>query len=204
METILRMFYPRAILMCAVVFLLCVIVATIAVAQEVAPIAAEDLAAPAVAAPAEPEATTKDVIDLVFSTAAAGAMSLGAVIIAFLTRVLPAWVGPILDYIKTSEADRWERLVTNGLDRAEAYARSKADAVKDRSGYVNAMATFLAQFNREIVEWADKDGNGIIDLIETRLPPAPVSSAPSPASSAFMPPPQRTTLVRAPKGATKQ
>ena len=123
------------------------------------------------AAPVAPEASTKDMIDLVFSSAAAGAMSLGAVLLAFLAKHLPGWLTPILDYITTSEADRWEALVTSGLDRAEAYARTKFDAAKDRAGYVNAMATFLAMFNREIVQFADKNGNGIIDLIETRLPP---------------------------------
>lgn len=123
------------------------------------------------AAPVAPEGSTKDMIDLVFSSAAAGAMSLGAVLMAFLARSLPSWLTPILDFITTREASHWEELTTAALDRAEAYARTKYDALKDRAGYVNAMATFLAMFNREIVQFADKNGNGIIDLIETRLPP---------------------------------
>jgi hypothetical protein len=188
MTTTLRLFYARAIpalMFLAVLLFLLMLSVGVSVAQELPPIPADEIAAP-VAAPA-PETTTKDLIDLVFSSAAAGAMSLGAVLVAFLARHLPKWMGPILDYITTSEADRWERLVTNGLDRAEAYARTKFDAVKDRAGYVNAMATFLAMFNREIVAWADKDGNGIIDLIETRLPPAPNAPAPKPAAMPVQP-----------------
>jgi hypothetical protein len=189
MTTTLRLFYAGALFMLAVAFLLFMLGVGLAFAQEMTgPISVDELAPPT-ASPAAPEATTKDLIDLIFSSAAAGAMSLGAVLMAFLAKHLPAWLTPILDWITTSEADRWERLITSGLDRAEAYARTKFDVLKDRAGYVNAMATFLAMFNREIVQYADKNGNGIIDLIETRLPPDPSPPDPSPpARSAFVPP----------------
>ncbi len=137
------------------------------------------LAAPAFAqdaAPVAPEASTKDMIDLVFSSAAAGAMSLGAVLLAFLAKHLPGWLTPILDYITTSEADRWEKVVTGGLDRAEAYARTMgADALKDRSGWINMMAVAIDQFNPEIVRFFDKNNNGIIDQIEGYIPPKGVT-----------------------------
>lgn len=187
METTLRMFYARAIGLA-----LFVLVMLFALAMMAAPAFAQD------AAPVAPEASTKDMIDLVFSSAAAGAMSLGAVLLAFLAKHLPGWLTPILDYITTSEADRWEALVTSGLDRAEAYARTKFDAVKDRAGYVNAMATFLAMFNREIVQFADKNGNGIIDLIETRLPPdhSGKKPAPAPEVQAFVAQPRKVGKTR--------
>lgn len=176
METTLRMFYARAIPLILVFGSLLVIAltsATVALAQD--------------AAPAAPEGSTKDLIDLVFSSAAAGAMSLGAVVLAFVAKHIPAWLTPVLDFITTSEAKRWEDLTTAALDRAEAYARARYDVLKDRAGYVNAMAIFLAQFNREITQWADKNGNGIIDLIETRLPPAPDGRKPAAApAAAFM------------------
>lgn len=199
METTLRMFYARAVALCFFLLVFLLALGGVAFAQDAAP-----------AAPAEPGA--KDLIDLVFSSAAAGAMSLGAVVLAWIARMLPTWAGPFLDYITTSEADRWERLVTSALDRAEAAARVKYDAIKDRAGYVNAMATFLAMFNREIVQYADKNGNGIIDLIETRLPPAPT---PPEATQAFLRPVSDGPKPRASnvaidrltaklKGATKQ
>lgn len=175
METTLRAFYWRAVplilFLAAVVFLLMLITISVAFAQD--------------AAQAAPESSTKDTIDLIFSSVAAGAASILAVILAQVARLLPKWAGPIFDAITTSEAARWEQLQTAAIDKAEAYARSKFDALKDRNGFVNAMATFLATYNREIVEWADKDGNGIIDLIEGRLPPSP--NAPE-APQAFLRP----------------
>lgn len=180
METTLRMFYARALFFVALVFLIFMAVfAGVASAQEAAPISVDEIAAPV----AEPEATTQDILSLVFSTAAAGAMSIGAVLMAVLARFLPRWLMGVVEWFWTSEADRWERLVTNGLDRAESYARSQFDVGKDRAGFVNAMAMFLAKYNREIVQWADKDGDGIIDLIQTRLPPAP--NAPQPKAEAL-------------------
>lgn len=182
METVLRLFWPRAVLgLCFFGFVILVAFAGVAAAQEAGPVTVDQIAAPAA-----PEGSTKDMIDLVFSSAAAGAMSLGAILMAFLAKQLPAWVTPIIDYITTSEADRWERLTTTALDKAEAYARQRYDAFKDRAGYVNAMATFLAMFNREIVQFADQNGNGIIDLIETRLPALPGKS-PTPAAAAVDP-----------------
>lgn len=154
METTLRMFYARALTLLAFAFLIMILLASAAFAQDAAP------------APAE-----TDIIGLIFSSAAAGAASLVAVILAAITPHIPVWIRAVIDAITTKEALGWEALIDSALDRAEAYARTKFDAVKDRPGYLNAMVVFLHTYNREIVQWADKNGNGIIDLLEARLPP---------------------------------
>lgn len=156
METTLRTFYARAI-----GFALFVLVMLFALAMLAAPAFAQE--APA---PAQP-----DMIDLIFSSAAAAATSLLAVILALIARLLPKWAGPVFDMITTTEAVRWEQYQDAAFDRAEAWARTKFDAIKDRNGYVNAVVTFLQAHNRDLMQYVDKNGNGIIDLLEARLPP---------------------------------
>lgn len=171
MTTTLRMFYARALTLAVFVFLMVMALAGVAFAQGAAPVA-------------EPPT---DIIGLIFSSAAAGAASLVAVILAAITPHIPAWARAIVDAVTTREAATWEGLIDSALDRAEAYARTKFDAIKDRAGYMNAMVMFLHAYNREIVEWADKNGNGVIDIIETRLPPGPPTPRPAVAAGAPLP-----------------
>lgn len=156
MEITLRMFYARAF-----GFVLFVLVMLFALAMLAAPAFAQEAVAP----------TQPDMIDLVFSSAAAAATSLLAVILAFVARILPKWAGPVFDLITTTEASRWEQYQDAALDRAEAWARTKFDALKDRNGYVNAVVTFLHAHNSDLLKYVDKNGNGVIDLLEARLPP---------------------------------
>lgn len=156
METTLRMFYARALALvffALIVFL--VVFAGVAFAQD------------ATTAPTP----TQDVIGLIFSSASAGAASVLALLLAAILQHAPAWLRAIIDHLTTSEALKWEALTDSALDRAEAFARTKFDAMKDRNGFLNAMVMFLHAYNREIVQYADKNGNGIIDLLEARLPP---------------------------------
>lgn len=132
------------------------------------------------AAPAATE-TPPDMIGLVFSSLSAGAAALVVAILGIVTRHAPAWVVAIIDWFTTTDAVKWEDLLDRGLDRAEAFARSKFDPAKQRNDYINAMVGFIHTFNPEIVKWLDKNQNGVIDLIEARFPivkrPAPVVAA---------------------------
>lgn len=167
METTLRMFYARAFGL-----VLLVLVLLFALLMMAAPAFAQ-----AATAPAQP-----DLFDLMFSTA--GAAIGGLVVAAWAMLKPPPWLKAVADAVTTKEALNWEHLVTSGLDRAEAYARTKYDAAKDSGDYARAMGSFLESFNPEIVKWADKNGNGIIDLIETRLPPGSVPPPKAPAVAA--------------------
>jgi hypothetical protein len=163
METTLRMFYARAI-----VLVLFILALALAFAMMAVPALAQ-------AAPAAPPAAEPDLIDLVFSTTSAAISGLVALIWAAINP--PPWLRAIADALTTKEALNWENLVNSALDRAEAYARTQFDLAKDRDGYVNAMVMFLHSYNREITKWADKDGNGVVDLIQTRLPPGSVKAS---------------------------
>lgn len=170
METTLRMFYARAI-----GFVLFVLVMLFAIAMMAAPAFAQD------AAPVAPE---QDFIGLLFSTTGAAISGVVALIWAAINP--PPWLKAIGDFMTTKEALNWENLLNSGLSRAEAYARTQFDLAKDRDGYINAMVVFLHSYNREIAHWADKDGNGIIDLIQSRLPPGSVPP-PKTAAAPMMP-----------------
>ena len=167
METTLRVFYARAIgllLYVLCVAALAVMVVSPAWAQEAAP------AAPA----AEP-----DLIGLAFSTASAFVVAAVGALLTVALRHAPAWVVAIVDHLTTSEAVKWETLLNSGLERAEAYARTKVDAVKNRDDFIRVMGGFLETFNPEIVRWADQNKNGVFDLIESRLPPTGPRTTPA-------------------------
>lgn len=149
------------------------------------------LASPAFAQDAAPVAPEQDFIGLLFSTTGAAISGVVALIWAAINP--PPWLKAIGDFMTTKEALNWENLLNSGLSRAEAYARTQFDLAKDRDGYINAMVVFLHSYNREIAHWADKDGNGIIDLIQSRLPPG---SVPPKAATAPMMPLAATPLPR--------
>lgn len=162
MTTVLH-FYVRAVALAAFFVLVTLLTAGVALAQDAAPAAAE---------------APQDIIGLVFSSLSAGAAALVVAILAVVTKDAPAWVRAIIDSLTTKEAFNWEALLDSALDRAEAYARSKFDPLKQRNDYVNAMVGFVHTFNPEIVKWLDKNQNGVIDLIEARFPPTSKRLAP--------------------------
>ena len=181
METTLRMFDARAIFALCIAFLAVLAIAGAALAQEAGPITV-----------AEP--TTQDLIGLVFSSASAAVVSIVGALLAVALRHAPKWVVAIVDHLTTNEAVKWETLLNSGLDRAEAYARSKIDPLKDRDGFVRVMVGFLDTFNPEIVRWADQNKNGVIDLIESRLPqPLPPTK---PANLANLPTRRKAEAVQ--------
>jgi hypothetical protein len=114
-----------------------------------------------------------DLVDLVFKSASAGAAALVAWLLSVVTAKFNTWTGIHFDAKSTAEAFQWEQYLDSAFGRAEAYARTKVDVAKNRSGYINAVVTFLHTYNRDILLWADKNGNGIIDLLEPRLPAVP-------------------------------
>ena len=166
METVLRLFWPRFVMLGVLLLIGLFLGAGVALAQD---------AAPAAVPPAP------DLISLWFSSASAVVVSLMGALLAVATRHAPAWVVGFVDHLTTSEAVKWEALLDSAMERAEAYARSKFDLVKDRAGYLNAMVMFMHTFNPEIVRWADKNNNGVIDLIESRLPAGSVPPPKAPA-----------------------
>ena len=181
METTLRMFYARAFGL-----VLLVLVLLFALLMMAAPAFAQ-----AATAPAQPE---QDLIGLMFSTTGGIVGALGAMVYAAFKP--PPWLKAIADALTTKEALNWEGVVDRALDRAEAYARTQFDLARDRNGYIDAMAKFMHGYNREVVKWADKDGNGIIDLIQSRLPPGSVTPPKPGAPVLVTPAPRKVTRAK--------
>lgn len=176
METTLRMFYALALFALCFFFLVVMVAfAGVAAAQEAGPIAVDQIAPPAAVVPAP------DLLSLAFSTASAFVVAAVGALLTVALRHAPAWVTAIVDHLTTSEAVKWETLLSSGLDRAEAYARSQIGEFtsKNRNEVVTVMAGFLNAFNPEIVRWADQNKNGVFDLIESRLPPTGPRTTPA-------------------------
>ena len=175
MTTVLRLFWPRFVMLGVLLLIGLFLGAGVAFAQEAGPIAVDQIAPPAAVVPAP------DLLSLAFSTASAFVVAAVGALLTVALRHAPAWVTAIVDHLTTSEAVKWETLLSSGLDRAEAYARSQIGEFtsKNRSEVVTVMAGFLNAFNPEIVRWADQNKNGVFDLIESRLSPTGPRTTPA-------------------------
>lgn len=155
METTLRLFYARAIP--AVLFIL---VMLFALAMMAAPAFAQ-----AVTAPAQPGIL--DIAATSLSAALAGVLTIGS---AFVIKQLPSWMGSWLEAKATTESKDWSIYTDAAVNRAKAYAEKKLKGARDSSRYVNFVIEYLHKYEPEIIRWADKNGDGVLDFLEPWLP----------------------------------
>lgn len=131
-------------------------------------------------------------------------------VISWGSSYAPAWLKAIIDKITTSEAIEWDDHVrialTNAFDVAAAKVGVTAEnlaTMEQKADFLSWVVSTLKRYNKEIVSFADKDQNGIIDLVEVELAkrganpklfevapvPFPVPPAPQ-AAMGFMEAPQ--------------
>lgn len=155
METTLRMFYARAL---GLAFLIAVLL-----------VAMVFLAAPAFAqaatAPAQP-----GVLDLFATSASAGLASILAIGSAYVLKQLPSWARTYVEAKVTTESKDWHIYTEGAVNRAKAYAEKKMQGARDSSKFVDWMVRYLHAYEPEIVRWADKNGDGVLDFLEPFLP----------------------------------
>lgn len=122
----------------------------------------------------------KPLADVVLNSAIAGVVSLVGLVSSFFIPKLPSWLQTIFakkaadkEATETREAVDWENYVRPALTRAITYGATKIGVTPDKltsweqkEGIVAFALGALRQFNGDIVEWFDKDGNGVIDILE--------------------------------------
>lgn len=152
--------------------LLCILFAMVAVqdafAQTVVSSAPTSLAPPA--------ATWEASIALIRDSMIATILAVIAGVISWLSSLAPAWARALIDKATTSEAVNWEDYVSTALGKAFDVAAAKVGATPENLASAEQKADFmgwavgtLRKYNKDIVSFLDKDGNGVVDLVELEL-----------------------------------
>lgn len=156
--------------------------------------------APVVAAPSDQGSILPMLRDSL--TAALLAVLTGA--LAWLSRRADSWFGAKIDLNSTLDSLHWQQYVKDAADDAFAYAQNrimppeKISNLEEKASFLGAAYRFIKAHNNDIVAYADKNGNGVIDLLEALLAKrVSLPSAPEepPMQQGFMAsPPVRTKL----------
>lgn len=170
MTTVLAHFYARAALILATLIAFAFLFATIALAQDaVAPAATDD----------------GSIVGLIRDSFTAALIAIVTGAVAWLSRRADSWLGGRIDLNATLDAVNWQSYVKDAADDAFAYAQNrimppeKITTLADKSKFLAAAYAFIAAHNDDIVKFADKNGNGVIDILEALLAKrVPLPSAP--------------------------
>lgn len=136
---------------------------------------AQDVVAVAPTGPAPSGGSWQASITLARDTAVAMILAVIAGVVSWGSQHAPAWVKATLDRLTTSEAIEWDDYVRTALNGAFDVAIAKVGppealtSLKDKNEFTSWAIGTLNRFNRDIVDYLDKDGNGVIDLIDAEL-----------------------------------
>lgn len=97
-------------------------------------------------------------------------------VISWASAHAPAWLRAIIDKLTTSEAIEWDDHVRIALTNAFDIAAAKVgvtpenlESLEQKADFMGWAVGALRKYNKEIVSFADKDQNGIVDLVEIEL-----------------------------------
>ncbi len=164
-----RMLAAAAAALLAVFILFVVAAGHAAFAQDVISVTPTSPAPP-------PDSTWAEMIGLVRESFTAALLATAAGALAWLSTKIQAWTGGRIDLNETIEAVEWERYVDNAATKAFAYAQSKAgitpeklDSLRQKDNFLAWALRYFADHHDDIVAYLDKNGNSVVDVLETRL-----------------------------------
>lgn len=157
------------------------------------------------AAPAPAEGGYMALAALLRESFTAALIFAGTALIAWLAPKFQKWFGGYIDLNSTMEAVEWEKYVDDAARKAFNFAQVKIGITPEKLHTLEQKGDFLAwalhymrSHHEDIVAFADKNGNGVIDIIETRLVElAPALPAGNGSASGFMSAPRRKTMAKA-------
>jgi hypothetical protein len=139
------------------------------------PVTDKELVDGAVAAVAT-TSTWADMISLIRESATASLLAAATAGLAWLSTKVQKWFGVQIDLRETMEAIEWRRHLTEGSNEAFDYAQLKTgitpDKIKTREekdDFLGHALRYMEEFNDDIVLFLDKNGNNVLDILETRL-----------------------------------
>lgn len=128
------------------------------------------------AAPAPAEGGYEALAALVRESFTASLLAAGTALIAWFAPKVQKWFGGYIDLNATMEAVEWEKYVDDAARKAFGYAQAKLGVTPAKLHTLEQRGDFLAwalhymrSHHEDIVAFADKNGNGVIDIMETRL-----------------------------------
>lgn len=124
----------------------------------------------------EPESTWAGMIVIMRESFTAALLAVATTALAWFATKIQAWTGGRIDLNETIEAVEWERYVDSAAAKAFAYAQSKAgitpeklDSLREKDNFLAWALRYIGDHHDDIVSYLDKNGNNVIDVLETRL-----------------------------------
>jgi len=190
-QAYLKPYAWAAIITVLLVLAVCFGISTIAHAQE--------------SAPAAPPVGAEGILALIINSGTAAIVAVVGLIFSYLAPAIlknvPEWIASSIDVKRATEALNWEPYVTSASHSAFEYAAAKLGITPDkintyeqRADFLGWAINFINAHHDDIVAWSDKNGNGVIDILESRL----ASMAPNmPAPQVTSPAEEPVTLTQA-------
>lgn len=97
-------------------------------------------------------------------------------LLAWLSTKFQRWFGVNIDLKETLDSVEWEKYVDDVARKAFAYAQTKfgisasdLKSAEQKEGFLRWAAYFVENYNDDIMKFLDKNGNKVLDVLETRL-----------------------------------
>ena len=139
---------------------------TFAWAQDVAPIVQ----------PAADPGTWTSFATLLRESFTAALLAGATALLAWLSTKFQRWFGVNIDLKETLDSVEWEKYVDDVARKAFAYAQTKIGisasdlkSAEQKEGFLRWAAYFVENYNDDIMKFLDKNGNNVLDVLETRL-----------------------------------
>lgn len=202
MTTVLRLFWPRFVMLGVLLLIGLFLGAGVSLAQEAGPITVDQIAAPV-------EDYT-GLAGLANSALAGIASALALLIGAIVTRLwnlIPVWAQAVIDKLTTSDSVQWRENIReaalDGLMHATVKLKIDPKSIQsweEKNAMLALAGQFIERFDPDIKALIDKDGNGIPDVLEialAKIAPQTALITPPPPTQGFMERPIEPRRVKA-------
>lgn len=143
------------------------------------PLTEPEFLATAAATPAPAGADVTPFVTLIRDTLAAALLAVLTAAAGWLTTQVSKWTAGRINLEDLTRDLQMEQYSKAAIDKAFAYALTRVGVTVEQLGDVQLRSQilqyavgFLSSQYPEVIKWIDKDKNGVIDWVETFLPPA--------------------------------
>lgn len=129
------------------------------------------------AVPAPAEGGYEAMIVLVRESFTAALVAGATLLLGWFATTVKKWTAGRIDLDSTLDAVEWEKYIDDAARKAFSYAQIKLPGLtpqklkteEDKGGFLAWALHYIRTHHEDIVAIADKNGNGVIDLLEARL-----------------------------------
>lgn len=151
------------------------------------------------AAPVPAAGGYEAMIGLVRESFTAALMAGATLLLGWFATTIKKWTAGRIDLDSTLEALEWERYVDDASRKSFSYAQiklgltpEKLKTEEEKGGFLAWALHYMRSHHEDIVAFADKNGNGVVDILEAQLAKiAPDHVFPAGTAQGFMASPKR-------------